>query len=188
MTLEMNMFNICKQPGDDNDLHEVAFIDELVHENFVSTLPSDSLEACLITSNDFQLDINSEISHMLYFLNTFQDSKVSGWRPKFEELPPQSSVPVPSCVQSPKLNLKSLPADLKYSFLGDNETFSVIISSKLDTLQNGKLIQTLKMHKNALGWTIADLKGINPLICTHKIYLEENTKHLEKCSEGLTLT
>jgi hypothetical protein len=32
------------------------------------------------------------------------------------------------------------------------------------------------MHKNALGWTIADIKGINPLICTHRIYLEENAK------------
>ena len=176
MTLEMNMFNICKQPEDDNDLHEVDFIDELVHENFVSTLPSDPLEACLITSNDYALDTNSEISHMLSFLNTFQDSKASGWRPKFEELPPQSSIPVPSCVQPPKLDLKPLPADLKYSFLGDNETFPVIISSKLDTFQEGKLIQTLKMHKNALGWTIADLKGINPVICTHRIYLEENAK------------
>jgi len=32
------------------------------------------------------------------------------------------------------------------------------------------------MHKNALGWTIVDIKGISPLICTHKIYLEENVK------------
>jgi hypothetical protein len=32
------------------------------------------------------------------------------------------------------------------------------------------------MHKNALGWTIADIKGISPLICTHRIYLEENAK------------
>jgi len=32
------------------------------------------------------------------------------------------------------------------------------------------------MHKNALGWTIADIKGISPLICTHEIYLEENAK------------
>ena len=80
MTLEMNMFNICKQPGDSNDLHEVDFIDELVHEKFASTLPSDPLEACLVIPNDLALDINSEISHMLSFLNTFQDSKISGWR------------------------------------------------------------------------------------------------------------
>ena len=32
------------------------------------------------------------------------------------------------------------------------------------------------MHKNALGWTIADIKGISPFICTHMIYLEENAK------------
>jgi len=34
----------------------------------------------------------------------------------------------------------------------------------------------LKMHQKALGWTIVDIKGISPLICTHKIYLEENGK------------
>jgi len=32
------------------------------------------------------------------------------------------------------------------------------------------------MHKNALGWTIADIKGISPLICIDRIYLEENAK------------
>jgi hypothetical protein len=34
MTLEMNIFNICKQPEDDNDLQEVDFIEKLVMINF----------------------------------------------------------------------------------------------------------------------------------------------------------
>jgi len=72
--------------------------------------------------------------------------------------------------------LKSLPFNLKYSFLGENETFPVIISSKLNAHQKGKLLQTLKIHKNALGWTLADIKGISRLICKHKIYLEEDAK------------
>jgi hypothetical protein len=38
ITLEMNIFNICKQPGDDNDLQEVDFIEELVYDQFESTL------------------------------------------------------------------------------------------------------------------------------------------------------
>jgi len=38
MTLEMNIFNICKQPGNDNDLQEVGFIEELVYDQFESTL------------------------------------------------------------------------------------------------------------------------------------------------------
>jgi len=37
MTLEMNIFNICKQPGDDNDLQEVDFIKKLVHDQFQTT-------------------------------------------------------------------------------------------------------------------------------------------------------
>jgi len=38
MTLEMNISNICKQPRDDNDLQEVDFIEELVYDQFESTL------------------------------------------------------------------------------------------------------------------------------------------------------
>jgi len=38
MTLEMNIFNICKQPGDDNNLQEVDLIEELVYDQYESTL------------------------------------------------------------------------------------------------------------------------------------------------------
>ena len=41
------------------------------------------------------------------------------------------------------------------------------------------------MHKNALGWTIADIKGISPLICTHMIYLEENAKPSREMQQRL---
>ncbi|KAL4324813.1 hypothetical protein GQ457_11G025870 [Hibiscus cannabinus] len=42
--------------------------------------------------------------------------------------------------------------------------------------QEEKLIETLRQHKEALGWTIADIKGISPTICMHKILLEDNHK------------
>jgi len=41
------------------------------------------------------------------------------------------------------------------------------------------------MHKNALGWTIADIKGISPLICTHMIYLEESAKPFREMQRRL---
>ncbi|XP_024441588.2 uncharacterized protein LOC112324170 [Populus trichocarpa] len=160
MTLEMNIFNICKQPGDDNDLQEVDFIEKLVHDQFQTT------------SSETEIDEPDELQ-MVYFQ---EEAKACNWRPQIEELPPQSIESIPSSVQPPKPDLKPLPFNLKYSFLGENETFPVIISSKLNAHQEGKLLQTLKMHKNALGWTIADIKGISPLICTHRIYLEENAK------------
>ena len=37
MTLEMNVFNICKQPEDDHNLQEVNFIEKLVYDQFETT-------------------------------------------------------------------------------------------------------------------------------------------------------
>ncbi|KAL4295223.1 hypothetical protein GQ457_12G014320 [Hibiscus cannabinus] len=82
----------------------------------------------------------------------------------------------PSIEQPPKLELKQLPEQLKYAYLGNNETLPVIISSKLQADQEERLIATLRQHKEALGWTIADIKGISPTICMHKILLEDNHK------------
>ncbi|KAL4379175.1 hypothetical protein GQ457_02G023220 [Hibiscus cannabinus] len=42
--------------------------------------------------------------------------------------------------------------------------------------QEEKLIVTLRQHKEALGWTIADIKGINPTICMHKNLLDDDHK------------
>ncbi|KAL4363682.1 hypothetical protein GQ457_04G024510 [Hibiscus cannabinus] len=82
----------------------------------------------------------------------------------------------PSIEQPPKLELKQLPEQLKYAYLGNNETLSVIISSKQQADQEERLIATLRQHKEALGWTIADIKGISPTICMHKILLDDNHK------------
>ena len=75
-----------------------------------------------------------------------------------------------------KLELKPLPSLLKYAFLGVEETFPVIISSSLESDQENKLLEILRTHKTTIGWTIADIKGIIPLICTHRIHLEEDVK------------
>ena len=52
----------------------------------------------------------------------------------------------------------------------------MIISSKLSVLQEEELVQVLKEHKTAIGWTIADIKGISPSTCMHRILLEEGAK------------
>ena len=39
-----------------------------------------------------------------------------------------------------------------------------------------KLLQILRTYKEAIAWSVEDLKGISPFICMHKILLEENTK------------
>ena len=56
------------------------------------------------------------------------------WREQFEALPPKLKLAIPSSLQFLELDLKELPKELKYIFLGDNKTFPVIISSALDEL------------------------------------------------------
>jgi hypothetical protein len=51
-----------------------------------------------------------------------------------------------------------------------------IIASDLHTSQEGKLLDVLREHKEAIGWTIEDIKGISPSVVMHKIHLEEDTK------------
>ncbi|XP_019228452.1 PREDICTED: uncharacterized protein LOC109209598 [Nicotiana attenuata] len=45
-----------------------------------------------------------------------------------------------------------------------------------DQKQEERLIEVLKAHKGALGWTVEDIKGINPAICTHRILMEDSYK------------
>ncbi|KAK8625775.1 hypothetical protein V6N13_056935 [Hibiscus sabdariffa] len=93
---------------------------------------------------------------------------------RFESLDfSEFSAPKPSLEHAPSLELKPLPPHLKYVYLGSNETLPVIISSKLLRDQEYSLINLLSQYKKAIGWTMADLKGISPTICMHKIILEE---------------
>ncbi|XP_052181891.1 uncharacterized protein LOC127794684 [Diospyros lotus] len=78
--------------------------------------------------------------------------------------------------KAPKLELKLLPDHLKYVFLGEGETLPVIISTKLSTLEEEKLIRVLREYKKAIGWTMADIKGLNPSTCMHRILLEKDCK------------
>ena len=50
----------------------------------------------------------------------------------------------------------------------------VIIAADLEKEQEESLLKVLQQHKEAIGWSVADLKGIDPSICMHKIHLEED--------------
>ncbi|XP_051115647.1 uncharacterized protein LOC127240848 isoform X4 [Andrographis paniculata] len=75
-----------------------------------------------------------------------------------------------SVVQAPILKMKPLP---------------VIISVTLSSIQEEKLIQILREHKEAIGWTLTDIKGISPFLCTHKIVLEEDAKPIRQAQRRL---
>nr|CAN83413.1 hypothetical protein VITISV_011239 [Vitis vinifera] len=78
--------------------------------------------------------------------------------------------------EPPKLILKPLPTELKYAYLEDNKKCPVVISSALSIHQEDCLLEVLRKCKKTIGWQISDLKGINPLVCTHHIYMEDEAK------------
>ncbi|KAI3743725.1 hypothetical protein L1987_56790 [Smallanthus sonchifolius] len=82
----------------------------------------------------------------------------------------------PSLVEPPQLELKELPSHLKYAFLGKEKTLPVIVASDLTEDQEKELLKVLVAHKSAIGWTIADLKGISPSVVMHKIITEPDAK------------
>jgi hypothetical protein len=56
------------------------------------------------------------------------------------------------------------------------KTYPVIISSKLSGKEEEMLLEVLRKHQGAIGYTPDDLKGISPTICQHAINMEPDAK------------
>ena len=74
------------------------------------------------------------------------------------------------------LILKELPNHLKYVFLNPEKRNPIIISVALTESEEQKLLEIRRKYKEAIAWSIEDLKGINPSIFMHKILLNDNAK------------
>ena len=163
MTLELNIFHLGKRhmhlEGD--DFEEVCILETILEEQAkkqqVQDILTSELSECCVEQHEHQ-----EVSLMQGY-----------WRRRIEILPLLTGK---EPTEPQQLELKPLPADLKYAFLEANEHCPVVISSLLTTAQEHNLLHFLKRNKRALGWKISDLKGINLSICTHHIYLEEESK------------
>ena len=71
---------------------------------------------------------------------------------------------------------KPLPKHLRYAYLGDASTLPVIILASLTAAEEDKLLRVLRDHKDVLGWSFSDLKGIRSSMCMHQIMLEDGHK------------
>ena len=163
MTLELNIFHLGKRHmhSEEGDFEEVCILDTILEEQAKEQQVQDIL--------------TSELSECLGEKHELKEmSLVQGyWRRKIEILPLLTG---DEPREPQQLELKPLPAELKYAFLEENEKCPVVIFSLLTTAQEHNLLHLLKKNKQTLGWKISDLKGINPSICTHHIYLEEESK------------
>ncbi|CAL8988366.1 unnamed protein product [Prunus brigantina] len=177
-TIAFKVFEASKFPSDEHEVFQLDAIDTMVKE----ALPMsylEPIEACITQSiRKEEVDnLEAVISPLLLELVCSMDSYIEvgkRYANQFESLPPPTNKVLPSIVQAPELELKQLPKHLKYAYLGESETLPVIIASQLGPSDEKKLLRVLKEHKTAIGWSIADIKGISPTMCMHKILLEDN--------------
>ena len=189
--IDFNISEAMRYPNDDHSCFSIDIIDSLAQE-YLEDIHEDALETTItkgmrlknkgtdpMHTHDLHEDIptvhpSEEVIEMVAALESLPQQY--GKLP----IPISSSVStnklLPSVIQAPTLELKPLPSHLKYVFLGDQETLPVIVSSSLTTQEEEKLVRVLKEYKTAIGWTLADIKGISPTTCMHCILLEEGAK------------
>jgi hypothetical protein len=161
MTVELNIFHIRKQQLDYDQMNQVCLIEEILDEVIEESSIEDPLEACLAQfGEDLDLDKLMEQAEALLETAPLESKE-------------KKETPV---LDPPKKELKPLPDSLKYTFLSPAESLPVIIASDLIDAQEEKLLGVLSEHKEAIGWTIEDIKGISPSLVMHKIHLEDNSK------------
>jgi hypothetical protein len=56
----------------------------------------------------------------------------------------------------------------------------VIISDKLSNDETRRLVATLEKYWSIIGYSLKDLKGISPSLCTHRIPMEQDHKPIHE--------
>ena len=128
------------------------------------------MEASLVYSDSEER--GEEAEEYVKWMDSFEPNR----RKYYEPLGENTQTLMPSLEQPPKIEQKLLPSHLRYAYLGNASTLLVIISASLTSSEEDKLLRVLRDHKNALGWSLADLKGICSSMCMHRILLEEGHK------------
>ena len=94
---------------------------------------------------------------------------------KFKELPLDNSTE----------ELKPLPSTLKYAFLDSQQAKLVIISSQLNKEQEERLLDVLRWNEQVISWTLIDFRGLDPSLCTHRIFLEDKSRPVKEAQRRL---
>ncbi|CAN6679400.1 unnamed protein product [Malus baccata var. baccata] len=189
--INFNLSDSMKFPNEKHSCFAIDVIDSLAQDHF-DNLKDDALELVIAQGMDMKnietatkephgkneesiaVPPSEEVIEMVAALESLPSQSGKFLKPILSSV--STNKLLPSVVQPPTLELKPLPSHLKYVFLGEDETLPVIISSSITALEESKLVRVLKEYKTAIGWTLADIKGISPTTCMHRILLEEGSK------------
>ncbi|KAL5562560.1 hypothetical protein UlMin_032307 [Ulmus minor] len=143
-----------KFPNEVEECSTLSLVDSLVSKKFEECC-SNSMQLAVCDNSNLEDKAEEECAWM----ETKQD--IIRQIVQVESLDMSSrkfKLPKSSVEEPPTLELKPLPPHLRYAYL------------------EGQLLKVLRKFKKAIGWTLADIKGISPSFCMHKILLEDSSK------------
>jgi len=167
-TVEFELVKLMKGPSIKDSCCMVDIIDHCVKECTLASPTHDGLAICLINNAGTKLEGDAQAYEELLDKNP----PIEGLG--VEELMEEEVVSLPK--EAPKVQLKPLPPNLRYEFIGPNSTYPVIVNASLNEGETEKLLNILKKYPKVIGYTIEDIKGINPSLCMHRILLKEDYK------------
>lgn len=162
-----NVFQAMKFPNEVEECSAMS-VGSLVSEKFEECCSNFMLSAELDDSN-----LEDRVEEECAWMDTKQRVQAEPLDMYSREFKLQKS----SVEEPPTLELKPFPPHLRYAYLGEVSTLPVIISAQLTEVQESQMLKVLRKFKKAIGWTLADIKGINPSFCMHKILLEDSSKN-----------
>ena len=162
-----SVFNAVRHPMESNACFMIEAVEAIVpsHSGLI-----DPLEASLAQNSKEEL--SEEAEEYVKWMDSFQSNS----RKYYEPLGENTQTSVPSIERPPQLEQKPLPSHLRYAYLRESSTLTVIISASLTVVEEEKLLRVLRDHKDAIGSSLADLKGIRPSMCMYRILLEDGHK------------
>ncbi|KAM6584654.1 hypothetical protein CsatB_011656 [Cannabis sativa] len=152
-------------PTASDNCFAIDVVDQLVE---TKTHAEDPLNLTLVQEEVVEQDGKEAYEYALWL-----DSYGPLNRKYYEELGVIPTKPTPSTEKPPQLELKVLPEHLRYEYLGENKTLPVIVASSLSSVETDKLLRVLRKHTKAIGWTLADIKGISPSTMLDKLAGQE---------------
>ncbi|CAN6695152.1 unnamed protein product [Malus baccata var. baccata] len=183
--INFNISEAMKFPKDDHSCFSIDVLDELA-QDYLDMLEDDPLETTIAQGLGMKPNLVVPKEEHAELVAAFESLPQHRGKPSNPiPIPVSTNTLLPFGIQAPVLELKPLLDHLKYVFLGDEETLPVIVSSSLTALEEEKLIRVLKEHKTSIGWTLADIKGISPTTCMHRIFLEEGAKPTREAQRRL---
>ncbi|WZZ45032.1 hypothetical protein YC2023_041291 [Brassica napus] len=185
MTFDME--KLIRRPLIDKQTSYVDDISELAGESFIDLCSDGPLEKVLTSSEEETFSVDSRAEEYTRLMDASMEVE------NFDDIEDTSSVinvdrylkksvdQQPSSLEdrdpekAPKIELKQLPAGLKYAYLY-KDSYPVIVNANLTNGELVLLLNKLRKYRKALGYSLDDIPAISPDLCMHRIHLEDDSK------------